>query len=213
MRIDLRNTRCFWINLVEHKKNAEMMHQLLKTLKITNHLRVPGIRVSGFEQVAYGQKVDHYMGVGLAQMNAIQLAGQNLPCLVLEDDVQVTQDWNPILDIPDNTDAVYLGVSSAGNAYGYKINESYAKIFNVLGAHAILYINPRFVSDVLSVSKSCLFDNRAPFDIALSQLIVKYNVITPLRPYFFQSNEKESANKWQELTSKPLKIYERPTNS
>jgi hypothetical protein len=213
MIIDIRKIPTFWINLIEHTENHRSMNSLLSSHGFINHQRTPGIRVTGFEGKAYHQSINHYMGVGLAQLNAMRQCQPSLPSLILEDDVDITPHFNPILDIPDNTDAVYLGVSTAGNPFGIKINQNYARIFNVLAAHAIIYISPTFLSAAMTASKECLIDKLAPFDIAMSNLLSSYNVLTPIRPYFYQSNNKQSENKWEELTNKSLKIYDRnPTN-
>lgn len=209
MIIDLKKSTILWINLEEHSKNREEIVTMLNSHGLTNNHRTPGIRVSGYNAVAYHQKVDHYMGVGLAQMNAMKTAKQNLPCLVLEDDVKITNNFNSILEVPDNTDAVYLGVSHAGNPYGIMINDDYARIFNVLAAHAILYISPSFAEAAFNTAKHCLIDNMAPFDLGMAQLLAKYYVITPTMPYFYQSNDRESANKWEDLTKNPIKIYDK----
>ena len=138
MIIDLRNIPVRWINLQEHKENSQKIQSLLNTRGFKNHERIPGIRVSGFDGKNYHQSINHYMGVGLAQLNGMRLIRNTLPALILEDDVDVTEHYNPILEVPDNCDAVYLGVSLAGNPFGIKINDNYCRIFNVLAAHAIV---------------------------------------------------------------------------
>jgi len=208
--IDIRNIPVFYINLEEHTQNKIEIEEKLRSKGFTNINRVPGIRVSGYNSKAYLQQIDHFMGVGLAQINAMRCANQKLPALVLEDDVDFSEDFNPFIQVPKNADAVYLGVSCVGNAYGYKLKppfENTIKIFNVLAAHAILYVNTDFVNQVIELSKNSLIKDQCPFDLPLSTFINTKNVYSPLKPYFYQSNKKQSANKWEELTNKPLKIY------
>jgi hypothetical protein len=212
MLIDLRIVPVLWINLEEHKENANNITAMLNGYGFENHRRTPGIRVNGFDGVSYHQKIDHYMGVGLAQLNGMRQIKSSLPALVLEDDVAISSNFNPVLEVPDDTDAVYLGVSRAGNAFGYKISDKYARIFNVLSAHAILYISDKFINDAIESSKKCLIDDQAPFDLAMSQMLARHNVLTPLNPYFYQSNQRQSENKWEHLTNCPIKIYEKTTS-
>lgn len=207
MIIDIREIPTRWINLEEHQANKAHMTSMLNSLGFKNHARTPGIRVSGYEGNSFHQPINHFMGVGLAQVHAMTKIKDFLPGLILEDDVKTTPDYNPILNIPDDVDAVYLGVSNAGHAFGRNLNNGYARIFHVLAAHAIVYVSPRFIEAVINMAKTCLLENMTPFDVPLSQLLTNYNIITPIRPYFYQSNEKESQNKWEHLTINPLKIY------
>lgn len=207
MNIDLREIPVLWINLKEHEKNKEHTTNLLNRLGFKNHQRTPGIRVSGYDSANYGQSIDHYMGVGLAQLNAMRSIKDQLPALILEDDVDVTEFYNPIIRIPDGTDAVYLGVSKAGKAYGYNLKNGYARIFNVLAAHAILYISKPMIEEVIEMAKKSLINDQMPFDIPLSQIQQKYQIITPVDPFFYQSDKKESQNKWESLTTGRIKIY------
>lgn len=208
MKIDIRNVDVYYINLEEHTDNNSKIQELLKQHNFKSVKRTPGIRVKGFNYNNYHQAVDHYMGVGMAQYNAFRQASKNLPALVLEDDVDIIPENACYeLDIPDGTDAVYLGISAAGNAYGYDMKNGYARIFNTLAAHAILYINPVYLEELMHITKIALFDNQMPFDLPLAQLQSKYNIITPLKPMFYQSNNRQSANKWEGLTKTPIKIY------
>lgn len=209
MIIDLKQIPILWINLEEHETNRQDIVQMLNSHGLVNNHRTPGIRVTGYNREAYHQRVDHYMGVGLAQMNAMRTAKQNLPCLVLEDDVKISDSFQSILNVPDDTDAVYLGVSHAGNPYGIKINDNYARVFNVLAAHAIVYVSPRFADAAFNAAKNCLIDHMAPFDLGMAQLLANYNVIAPVTPYFYQSNDRQSANKWEDLTKNPIKMYDK----
>lgn len=207
MIIDLRNVPIAYINLKEHEQNKIDIENLLKSKGMFNCFRVPGIRVSGYEGDNYGQPIAHYMGVGLAQIGAMKTIEGALPAVVLEDDVDISEHFDPILEIADDVDAVYLGVSCAGNAYGYNLKNGFAKIFNVLAAHAILYISQKFTRACIETAKQSIIDEGMPFDIRQSLLLNNFNVITPINPYFYQSNNKQSANKWEDLTNRSLKIY------
>ena len=78
------------------------------------------------------------------------------PFLLLEDDIDCDIDTFPEeIDIPDTTDAFYLGLSCGGGhqTYNYdeedssfiQISNSIVKIRNMLSAHAVIYINQKYI--------------------------------------------------------------------
>jgi hypothetical protein len=205
MKIDLRTVRTLWLNLKEHERNAQEMQQMLDSAGFVNHARSPGIRVSGHERVDYDQKVDHFMGVGLAQLQAMREIRDNLPALILEDDVKI-RNLDPILEIPDDTDAVYLGYSVlAGNSPCVDLENGYVKIEDVLTSHAILYITPAYLKAAMTVVRFYLLEKCAPLDLGLARIQWKYQVLAPYAPKFIQSDDRDSQNKWEKLTSRPLR--------
>ena len=59
--------------------------------------------------------------------------------LILEDDAKVTENFNPIIEVPVNTDAIYLGASHGNNEYvAADIGNGLARIRNLYATHAIL---------------------------------------------------------------------------
>lgn len=86
------------------------------------------------------------------------------PLLILEDDVEFTGEIN--CEIPENTDAVYLGISKdAGhpteNTHNgpsiYKdFNNSQVQIINMLSGHAILYLSRRYKEAVINILENHL---------------------------------------------------------
>ena len=207
MHINISKIPTYYINLEEHTNNKISIEQMLRSKGFCNINRTPGIKISGYEGMAYYQKINHYMGVGMAQINAMRNIKNSLPALILEDDVKFTEYFQTEIEIPNNTDAIYLGVSCVGNAYGKDLKNGFARIFNVLAAHAIIYINPEFLNKCHDMAKESIIDNMMPFDLKQSELLCSYNVITPINPFFYQSNDRQSANKWEDLTNKSLRIY------
>lgn len=89
-----------------------------------------------------------------------QLQLDEFPFLILEDDVQ----WNgqTCLHIPDDCDAIWLGVSSVGSHKSNmthcgpcvitRYNETLARVHNMLSGHAMLFCSKQyaeFVRDIL----------------------------------------------------------------
>jgi len=118
------------------------------------------------------------------------------PFLLLEDDIKETQDIPNELEIPDNTDAFYLGLSSGGghptnnydegNSKFEYINNNLFKVKNMLTTHAILYVNPTYISHVRNqlITKPTYYN-----DVIISQIQNKFNVYCHNESYFYQWKE------------------------
>ena len=115
MIIDIREINCRWINLDSAKENADRMHGVCEELGIKNNKRFPAIVAPSPEGTRPSEK--HYVGVAKSHMGCILESRENLPTLIFEDDVAVTEDFNPIIEVPDDTDAIYLGTSHGDNNY------------------------------------------------------------------------------------------------
>ena len=116
------------------------------------------------------------------------------PFLLLEDDIEVTHTIPEILEIPDNTDAFYLGLSSGGghiknnhddgdSKFEY-VNNNLFKVKNMLAAHAILYITPKYI---LTVRNMLITKPNYYNDVIISQIQNKFNIYCHDESYFYQS--------------------------
>ena len=113
------------------------------------------------------------------------------PFLLLEDDIEFTDFFLDEINIPDTTDAFYLGLSSRGshqyNNYDVgsskfkNYNETQLKIENMLSAHAILYINSNYIQHLrnLLISKPTYYN-----DVIMSQIHKDYNIYCFKNSYF-----------------------------
>jgi len=139
------------------------------------------------------------------------------PFLLLEDDIEVTRDIPDNFEIPDNTDAFYLGLSSGGGdkinnyddgncLYEY-IDDNLFKIKNMLASHAILYINSNYINYLRNelITIPTYYN-----DVVMSQIQDKFNIYCNQESYFYQGfeypeklNSNESATKII-LNNKPV---------
>lgn len=128
------------------------------------------------------------------------------PFIIIEDDVSITNYFKDYIDIPSNTDLLYLGISNWGfidkplgiKGYIYassvendisqnnsNSNTNVIKIKNMLSTHAIL-INS--FSGLLMYQKAmidALINNRH-YDIPQSLLQPFYNIYALTKPFFYQ---------------------------
>lgn len=203
MIIDLREIPVIWINLDSATKNAETMTKRLSDLGFKNTKRKSALIIQ--PPPGTDRSIFHFMGCGKSHTSILLDDSIPTPLLILEDDVEFTENFNPVLNIPDDVDGVYLGISHGNVNYKTKkYNDDYLRIGGVLATHAILYLTPQFRQIMGELGNYCLDIMKHPWDIASSNLQFKYKVITPNLPFCYQSDERDSANKWQNLTYYPL---------
>lgn len=202
MKIDLREIPVIWINLDKDTDNAEKMVKQFNDYGFKNHIRFSGLTPDKIQPPPpsnwYG------FGCGMSHVKILETY-KDLPILVLEDDAKITEDFNPIIEIPDEADGVYLGTSSGNQYYMAKrYNKDYLRIGNVLSTHAILYLDEVFKQSVIDVTKFFVYNLQRPVDIGVASILQHFKILTPNKPYFIQSDERDSNNKWEQITAKPL---------
>lgn len=185
MQIDIREIPVFYINL---DKDIEKRKKLEKSLKANGFINI--IRLPGFEASVRKN------GCAAAHHNAMKcLANYPGPFLVLEDDAALMPNFSPIINVPENADAVYLGVSASGlynNVGKNKIDakrhdENFYRIYNMLAAHAILYLNSDYVKFLeKEILKQVIAKDRQ--DKARARTLRLWNVYSLDVPAFFQDS-------------------------
>lgn len=148
-----------------------------------------------------------------AHINALKHALRKniFPCIIFEDDVTPTADYKETFFIP-KCDAVYIGLSRYGmgdwNQMGIRgfirnsvdvhcnhegnhpsnhqsVGIQYYQIYNMLSAHAIIYVNKEYVEKMISAIEMCLtlkFIN----DVATARLQEQHYVVAVEKPFFVQ---------------------------
>jgi hypothetical protein len=203
MIIDLREIPVVWINLDSATKNAEIMNNRLSKHNFKNNYRKSGVIIPPPPNTP--TSIAHYMGCGQSHIDVLENKDYSTPLLVLEDDVEFIENFNPIIEIPDDADGIYLGISHGNRNYlTQKINDNYYRIGGILAAHAILYLNDKYRKSMADIGRYCLYKINQPWDIGTSSLQFDFKVYAPIQPMIFQSNDRENANKWQCLTDSPL---------
>lgn len=129
------------------------------------------------------------------------------PILVLEDDVEA-QGLREF-EVPDDADAVYLGLSKCG---GSKIlnrwqgdatfephSTEQVRVMNMLSGHAIYYHSGLFRKAVVGYLKSYL-GFKYHHDILLSRLQPCFQVYANKKPLFYQANRFNGTNDLESVT-------------
>jgi hypothetical protein len=203
MIIDLRKIQTVWINLDSATKNAELMQNRLREHRFEQTFRKSARQIPAPHGTP--DPIKHYVGCAQSHIDILEDINYQCPLLILEDDAEFTENFHPMIEIPDNTDAVYLGTSAGNPHYLTKrVNKYFMRIGKVLATHAILYCNTEYKKAVTDIAKIFAYRLKIPFDNGCALIQERFNVLTPNKPFFVQANERQSANQWEVITSKPL---------
>lgn len=187
MKLNLTDTLTYFINLEKDKASNHNIKSLLEKHKFNDYRRAPGF--------ANETKIN---GISQAHRNIlISLKDYEKPFLVLEDDVSLNK-FVKTITIPDDADAFYLGVSCMGAYNGTdqrqvslsKHGRNVYRIYNMLAAHAVVYINPDYVKEMIRVINFCE-ENSIPHDIGIAEVMKYWKVYGLNKPMFYQNGKYE----------------------
>ena len=191
MKIDLRNFPTFYINMDKHKdRNADMI-ALGKSVGFKQYSRVKGVAMPKNPKA------------GCAKSHYSIFENMDKPTIILEDDC-VIKNNSYIIEIPDDADALYLGLSGWGflnsnsklNNFRYEQQQNFPGIYKIdgmLATHAILYISPEYIDMAKKVAKWS-GDNDEHIDQGLASIQKYFNVYALKKPAFYQHSNTESTN-------------------
>jgi len=121
------------------------------------------------------------------------------PVIILEDDIEPYLEINreTEFEMPEDTDAFYLGLSvNAGSKtqnvnVGYaeieKISDKHIRIHNMLGGHAILYKSLKYKERVIQELTNLFDKPHYHSDVVISRIQSEYKVYGYHHPLFYQS--------------------------
>ena len=192
MNLDLRKITALYINLLQDTGRNNDMKKLFKTCGFESHYRIDAEYTP-----------NSLAGCSLSHHNALNEVEP--PFILFEDDC-VVKNFKPIIEIPDDADAVYLGISSWGRMNSHSgpfvqyedLGDGLLRIYNMLSAHAILYLNQEYVSWCSRISEQAtsIADHQ---DIGFAEIQRYFNVYAFDDPMFYQSSSNG--------TDQPLTTY------
>jgi hypothetical protein len=202
MKINILDLPVFYINLKGEKQKDKLTHQLLKEAGFTN--------INRFDAVL---GVDKTEGCAKSHQKLLAEIDVDGPFIVVEDDIEITGSFSPILEIPENSDAVYLGISkfSLNNGKTYQdivaedVGAEIYRIYNMLAAHAILYITKdyyRFISKAIQ----SMIDVGKNQDNARAETMKYFNIYALGSPLFYQDGRHRDVTKFN-MSGIPLSPY------
>ena len=150
-QFDLRDIPFYIINCRSDTDRANNIIRQMRTLRLRFEF-VDGIKSSNKKK-----------GIAKSHIKVLENLNIDPPFVILEDDCQFTDSiqWN--LEVPQDADALYLGISRFGsdipgtlsrakrnNVRFASPSKGLARIFNMLSRHAILYLSNRFRESAIS---------------------------------------------------------------
>jgi hypothetical protein len=193
MKLHVPSTLTYYINLEKDKANNQNLKDILNKYNFSDWRRAPGFSDN-----------KKFNGVSLAHKNILEsLKDYDKPFCILEDDIEVSK-FSRTISIPEDADAFYLGVSCMGGYNGTherqisaeKKSKNVYRIYNMLAAHAIVYLNSDYVKEMLRVIEFC-HKNDIPQDLGIVEVMKYWNVYGLNQPMFYQ---KGSYEKYTNLT-------------
>jgi hypothetical protein len=187
LTLDLRACQTVALNLPEDARRRESVLQVGASAGL-NLALVEGVRASPGR-----------VGCALSHLRALRAHPGPAPLLVLEDDVRLTEDFSPRLRFPADADALYLGTSNFGaiEAVDYTgftnlvladdVDDQWVRVFNLLGAHAILYLSERFRAAAMEAIVESLADRDWAHDRGMARIQSRFQVYALRRAMFYQA--------------------------
>jgi hypothetical protein len=194
MKIDLTEIPAYYINLPNHKEKNDNIKNMLSDLGFKYVQRLDGI--------AYPE--NPVAGCSRAHYHALNLCTP--PFILFEDDAfLLTQNWNPIIEIPNDADALYLGNSTWGRMNGhdgeyiqYDILFEYPnvlRIYNMMSGHAILYLTEEYKNLIKRVAHHAGYVIENYNDVEFAEVQRYFNVYALDYPMFAQTSNLQGTNK------------------
>jgi len=191
MKIDIRNFPTFYINMDKDEDRQKDMIALGKDVGFKNYSRSKAVSIPKKPRS------------GCAKSHFNIFKDINQPTIILEDDCVIRND-SYIINIPDDADALYLGLSHWGflnnesklKNFNYKKHEEFQDIYiidGMLASHAILYISPEYIDMAKRIAKWSS-DNNHHIDQGFALMQKYFNVYALKKPIFYQHSNTQATN-------------------
>jgi hypothetical protein len=191
MILNIKDIKTQYITLDVKSKRSKRLANQLKNYGFTNFEPILGIRDDLKRK-----------GVAFAFLNAIENnSSHEKPFLLLEDDAVIWHDYDQI-EIPDDADALYLGVCILGgvtalNSYHNhiinhhpivkQIDDKIYRIYAMLNAHAVIIINPEYRDFLLKAIKVAI-EVGTNQDRVRAETMKYWKVYALDKPMFYQQD-------------------------
>jgi hypothetical protein len=195
--LDLRQCETLVLNLAEDVERRESVVDLCERLGLSYQL-IDALKCSPGR-----------IGCGLSHLKALRQADPTRPTLVLEDDIAITEDFAAVLTVPDDADAVYLGVSAygavemidyigfTGRLLADEASDGLMRVYNLLAAHATVYLTERYRRAAIEAIVESIVDRDWDPDRGLAMIQADFNVYAVQHPAFYQAAALQTPSRAQ----------------
>jgi len=191
MKLNLLDIPVYYISLEDQHETHIRMNNMLTELGFKNIIkfaaqRHPNGKVAGCDD-SHAQIFE---------------TNPETPFIILEDDCFLNTNFVAEIDVPDDADAVYLGVSgwaryqnlSGRYLHAEQKGDNLYQVYNMLATHAILYINKEYVTNCKRIARWSAQKNQY-LDIGFAESHKFYKIYSFDNPLFYQESSKEITNK------------------
>lgn len=193
MKINLTNIPVYYVNMDGEDDKRKTTESMLKSM--------------GFNYVNRFNAIRHESGriIGCARSHYQILNNNKPPFIILEDDCALNKKFKSNIEIPNNADALYLGISHWGRYLNHsgpyvhytRIDDEIVRVYNMLATHAILYLSDSYVDICKRVAYHFGYEVENHLDIGFAEIHRFYNVYSFDKPLFRQYE-------WNKVTSGKL---------
>jgi hypothetical protein len=204
MNLDLREIPAVYINLQQDVDRKNSIVNVLDKCGFNHIIRVDGEYTP--DRPLAGCSYSHYKALNKVDP----------PFIIFEDDCKV-KNFRKTIDIPDDSDAVYLGISSWGRMNSHSgpcvqyenLNDGLLKIYNMLSAHSVLYLDEEYISLCSKIAYQS-FDTAQHQDIGFAEIQRYYNVYAFDDPLFYQTSSNGTDKLLSSYPTIEFINYQRP---
>jgi hypothetical protein len=187
MRIDLRKIPTVYINLENHIDKNNNMQSMLSEMGFEDIRRIEGV-LDVENSVSGCSKAHHKV-----------LSSYQAPFILFEDDCRLFEEnFQPIIELPDDADALYLGISSWGRMNGhngqyvqydeFEEHPNLVRIYNMLGGHSIVYLNDSYREMCAKIAYHAGYVIKNYQDVGFAEIQRFFNVYSLNNPIFYQTS-------------------------
>lgn len=183
MKINIKHLPIYYINLDSQEERRQSTEYTLNRLNFTSVTRVPGVACE-----------DGKVGCARSQHKVLSDSSISTPFLLMEDDCIFTGVDEFEYEIPDDADALFIGMSQWARYLNFsgpflhykKIDDRLVRVYNMLAAHAVIYLNEEFRQVCSRISKYSGYEIMDHMDIGYAEIQRYYNVYALNEPIFKQ---------------------------
>lgn len=182
MKIKLIDIPVYYINLDEQEEKRKRTETMLKQI--------------GFKFVDRFSAIKNDAGriIGCARSHYEILNRAQVPFIILEDDCALNKEVPEFIEVPDNADSLYLGISHWGRYLNHsgpyvhysKVNDNIVRVHNMLATHAILYLSQEYANMCKRISYHFGYEVENHLDIGFAEIHKFFNVYSFDEPLFRQ---------------------------
>jgi len=195
VKLNLLDIPLYYINLDRDVEKKNKTESLLRELGFRNAYRFPGVPHN-----------DKITGCALSHYHILRQAKP--PFIILEDDCELYGEFKSEIDIPDDTDALYLGISHWGRYLNHSgpyvhidpVKDGIVRVYNMLATHAIMYLSNPYVDICRRIGYHYGCDVNGHLDSGFAEVHKLFKVYAFDEPIFKQSD-------WSSITSGKLSSF------